>query len=69
MLVGNKYTYKGYVLDIDGKKTNDKIMWSSTNANIAKIDNNGTVTALKPGTTYIVGTVKGTDQGNRLVCW
>lgn len=49
LLVGNKYTYKGYVLDIDGKKTNDKIIWSSTNANIAKIDNNGTVTALKPG--------------------
>ena len=23
LLVGNKYTYKGYVLDIDGKKTND----------------------------------------------
>ena len=67
LLVGNKYTYNGYVLDIDGKKTNDKIIWSSTNANIAKIDSNGTVTALKPGTTYIVGTVKGTDQGNRLV--
>lgn len=67
LLVGNKYTYNGYVLDIDGKRTNDKIIWSSTNANVAKIDSNGTVTAVKPGTTYIVGTVKGTDQGNRLV--
>lgn len=65
LLVGNKYTFAGYVLDNNNKKTIDKIVWSSTNSSVAKINSStGEVTALKPGTTYIVGTVKGTNDAN-----
>jgi len=59
MLVDDSVTYVAKALDVDGNDVtfNNDIIWSSTNTSVAIVDKNtGKVTAVAPGTTYIVAT-------------
>ena len=60
MLVGDKHTYNASVKDEDGNDLvlNNQVKWRSTDSSVARVDQNGEVTALKAGTTYIVAYVK-----------
>lgn len=48
--------YKGEVLSLKLKNVRGNITWGSTSPKVAKVDDNGTVTALKSGTAIIVAT-------------
>lgn len=41
--------------------TNKKVVWSSSDENIAKVDQNGMVTAVTTGSAIITATIEGTD--------
>ena len=60
MLVGDKHTYNASVKDEDGNDLvlNNQVKWRSTNSSVARVDQNGEVTALKAGITYIVAYVR-----------
>lgn len=57
--IGNSCTLKATVLPSNA--TNKKIIWSTSNANIATIDADGKVRGKTPGTVTITATVSGTS--------
>ena len=59
MYKGQTYKLKA---ELKGKKTGDIIKWKSINKKVAKVDQKGNVTALKPGKTLIYVTCKGADE-------
>ena len=60
----NLLVYSTYQLKISNKKTTTKVKWSSANKKIAKVSENGVVTAKKDGTTKITAKV----SNKKFVC-
>jgi trimeric autotransporter adhesin len=57
LLVGQTVTFTAVLLDAEGTALTDRTAtWSSSNAEVARIDEDGTVTALTPGTVLIRAT-------------
>ncbi len=53
MVVGEKRTFYANFLPQNNTATNKAVEWSTTNQDIATVDNNGVVTAKKEGSTYL----------------
>ena len=65
LLVNENYLYKASVLDENDNPAviNNNITWSSTNPSVAKVNKTtGMVTALSEGTTYIVASIKNSNN-------
>nr|WP_245161307.1 Ig-like domain-containing protein [Clostridium botulinum] len=59
LLEGSSDKLNAKVLPEDA--TNKKVVWSSSDEKIAKVDENGKVTAIKEGKVTITAKVEGTD--------
>lgn len=58
MTIGDTETLEAIITPADAT-LREEITWSSTNENVATVDNNGKVTAIKEGTAIISATVEG----------
>ena len=65
--VGNSSSFKFNFIDLDGKTNNlESAQWSSSDENVATIDDSGIVTAINSGTTIISVLVNGIGQTTNL---
>ena len=62
--IGNEFELKAFVLP--EISSNKEVVWSSSNGNIATVDESGKVKAVGVGTAYIVAQVKGTSIKNSM---